>query len=308
MIYSFGLCAMGLITPAAILPSPGRPSVGDAYHLRPTGGAANVAVAARRGGAKAVHLCAQVGDDEFGKKIIDYLKKQNIDLDYFSQVSGATALCHSAVAQGGAVQHARTLGVAPGIRAATLEKYLQAGDHLVVDVQANPMESYALACAAHQIGAQIYILYDSAAAPPDEKTLHAASWVVMDGAGAAALAGEHLADDDALHAWAHEFSSRHELSLAIHHSPMLTDVFTYGSALRWYGLDADAIDYTGSMDAWLGVLVAALSVGLSPERAAARAAAAASLATLALGAQDAMVQNETLAQWLPDLPHPEKIG
>jgi sugar/nucleoside kinase (ribokinase family) len=113
--------------------------------------------------------------------------------------------------------------------------------------------------------------------------------------------------EEAMRDWAVDFVREYGTHLAIQLSPSETLVFSYEGAWRWKGLRTEALDYTGAEEAWLGTLVTALAAGLPEQRALARAAAASSLSTLALGAQDAMVQNQTLAEWLPDLPEPERL-
>jgi len=308
MIYSFGLLAMSLITPGAALPQPGRMLAGDAYHLRPAGGAVNIAVAARRAGAPVVTLCAVVGEDEFGQKLVSHLQTQKLNLEHVTVQKGATALMHYAVASGGAAQASLALGVSPGVRAEAIAEKVVSGDHVLVDVMANPRVSYALLEAAAAKGTDTYLYYTWGAPVPDEKVLSALTWLLTDKDGIETIADRTFDDEAALHEWASAFVLQHQISLAIQFSPIETLVFTYEGAYRWRGLKTEALDFTGAPEAWLGTLVTALAAGLPEQRALARAAAAASLSTLALGAQDAMVQNQTLAEWLPDLPDPERIG
>jgi ribokinase len=307
MIYCFGLLGMSLIMPGTRLPAPGQMLLGDAYHLRPSMGAGSIAVAARRAGAPAVALCAVMGEDEFGTKLLTHLQTQKLDLQYTTQIGGMTALMHSAVVRGGVVQHALSLGVAVGIRAETLSPVLTAGDHLVADALANPPQSYALLRAAREAGAAGYLFYTHGAPVPPDDALQGLKWLLTDLAGASALSGQSFEDDAALAEWASAFGLKHQLHVAVMKTPFEILTFTFQGGLRWQGLRAESLDHTGAAEAWLGTLVTALAANLPEQRALARAAAAASLATLALGAQDAMVQNQTLADWLPDLPQPERL-
>ena len=307
MIYSFGLLAMSLIVSGENLPRPGLMLVGDTYHLRPAGGAVNIAIAAKRAGAPAVALCAVVGQDEFGQKLVKHLQTQKLDLTHVITQQGATALMPYAVARGGQAQASLARGSAVALRAEPIAALTVAGDHVLVDVMANADESYALVKAAAAKGAATYLYYSHGAALPDDAVLGALSWLVTDSQGAEALAGQIFTEDNALVEWASAYGMKHQLHLVVQNSPAETLVFTFQGAWRWRGLKTEALDFTGAHEAWLGTLVTALAAGLPEQRALARAAAASSLSTLALGAQDAMVQNQTLAEWLPDLPEPERL-
>lgn len=294
--------------PGPSLPRPGKMLAGDAYHLRPAGGAVNIAVAARRAGAPAVALCAVVGQDEFGQKLLSHLQTQKLNLENVVQQQGATALMHAAVARGGMTQASLALGVATALRPEPIAALLESADHVLADVMANPRASYALLESADAVGAETYLYFTHGAPRPEAKTLNALSWLFTDPAGAEILADKHFENEGDMIEWASAFGLQHQLHMAIQISPIETLVFTFTGAFRWRGLKTEALDFTGAHEAWLGTLVTALAAGLPEQRALARAAAASSLSTLALGAQDAMVQNQTLAEWLPDLPDPERIG
>ncbi|HCM84014.1 MAG TPA: carbohydrate kinase family protein [Alphaproteobacteria bacterium] len=308
MIYCFGLLSMSLIMTGNQLPQPGKMLVGDTYHLRPAGGAVNAAVAARRAGANEVALCAVVGNDEFGTKLISHLQTQKLNLENVTTQTGATALTHYAVQKGGAMQASLATGMAAAIRAENIIPKLKSDDHVMVDVMANAEQSYALLRAARQAEATGYLYFTSGAELPDDATLLSAAWLITNRAGAEALAKKPFHSHEEFKEWAAEYGLRHHLYLAIMDSPAEIFVFTFQGGYLWRGLKVDAIDITGAHEAWLGTLMTALQAGLPEQRALARAAAASSLATLALGAQDAMVQNQTLAEWLPDLPEPERIS
>lgn len=294
--------------PGSRLPAPGKLMSSDAYHLRPAGGAVNVAIAAKRAGANDVALCAAVGEDEFGLRLLAHLQTQKLNLDKVSKQQGATALMHYAVQKGGEAQSALATGIAASLRADILAGALQAGDHIMVDTLANAAESYALINVAKQKSAVPYLLFNAGADLPDAGTLEALSWLVTDWTGAEALADKTFSDVAVLTEWAAEYGLRHQLHLAVLAPQLQTYVYTFQGAFAWQGLKVEPVDFTGAQEAWLGTLITALAAGLPEQRAMARAQAAASLATLALGAQDAMVQNQTLAEWLPDLPQPERIS
>jgi sugar/nucleoside kinase (ribokinase family) len=178
----------------------------------------------------------------------------------------------------------------------------------LVDVIANHRASYLMVEQAAAKGAKTYMYYTHGFPAPTREVLAALDWLLTDPVGLQDFT--HSQDEmaeDAMVTWASDFVREHGTNLALQISPSETLVFTYEGAWRWRGLRAEALDYEGAAEAWLGTLVTALAAGLPENRALARAAAASSLSTLALGAQDAMVQNQTLAEWLPDLPEPERL-
>lgn len=295
--------------PGTALPRTGRMLYGDAYHLRPAGGAANIAVAAKRAGAKEVILSASLGQDEFGQKLRAHLETQKINMDYVVTHSGPTALMHTAVIQGGHYQAAVALGTATALRPDNILELLGPDDHLCVDVIANHRASYGLIEQAAAKGAKTYMYYTHGFPAPSPEVLKAVDWIVTDAIGVEDMIPSGMAEDtEGLIQWASDFSRHNGLNMAIQMSPAETLVFTFEGAWRWRGLKTESLDLTGAPESWLGTLVTALAAGLPEQRALARAAAASSLSTLALGAQDAMVQNQTLAEWLPDLPEPERLS
>jgi ribokinase len=72
-----GSINMDLVTSTGIIPKVGETVLGDSFHTIPGGKGANQAVAAARIGAD-VTLIGCVGDDAFGKTLIDHLKRQGI--------------------------------------------------------------------------------------------------------------------------------------------------------------------------------------------------------------------------------------
>ena len=300
---------MGIIMPGTGLPRPGRMLYGENYHLRPTGGAANLAVAAKRAGAKEVTLFAAVGQDEFGQKLRAHLETQKINMDYVITHNGPTALVHSAVIQGGYFQSAVALGVATNLKTEPLVSMVAAGDHVMADVVANHRASYAVLDQIASKGAKTFVYYEHGWPPPPPEILKTLQWMVTDPVGVQdVLKTNTEITEEVIRDWAPGFVEEFGLNLAVQMSPSETLVFTKHGNWRWKGLRTEPLDYSGAPEAWLGTLVTALSMGLPEQRALARATAASSLATLALGPQDAMVQTQTLAEWLPDLPEPEQLS
>ena len=207
---------MGLIMPGTGLPRPGRMLYGEGYHLRPAGGAANIAVAARRAGAKEVMLCAAVGNDEFGQKLRTHLETQKVNMDYVITHQGMTALLHTAVIQGGYFQAAAALGVATAVRPDPIAALIEPGDHVMADVIANHRASYAMIEQAAAKGAKTYLYYTHGFPSPSPEVLHALNWIVTDPIGLMDLT--HRQDEmpeDELLVWGSDFVREYGTNLAV---------------------------------------------------------------------------------------------
>ena len=97
------------------LPQPRHSPITDTYHLRPGGKAANQSVAAARAGAP-VKLFGRIGTDEFGKKLLENLRHNQVDVTGVDSGPQPTAMVHIAVATGGQYQRAIAGGAGLGVR------------------------------------------------------------------------------------------------------------------------------------------------------------------------------------------------
>lgn len=83
-----------LISTTDHLPAPGETVLGSSFFTCPGGKGANQAIAAARMGQDTTFL-AKVGDDSFGSEAIQFLKRQNINVDLIQQEPG----CETGTAQ-----------------------------------------------------------------------------------------------------------------------------------------------------------------------------------------------------------------
>lgn len=81
---------MDLVTSANRIPKVGETVLGDSFHTVPGGKGANQAVAAARLGAD-VTMIGCVGDDAFGRVLIDHLKNQGINTDKVELTSNTSS-------------------------------------------------------------------------------------------------------------------------------------------------------------------------------------------------------------------------
>lgn len=83
-----GSINMDLVVRAPSIPRPGQTVIGDELRTIPGGKGANQAVAAARLGAECSFIGA-VGDDPFGRRMIDELSGARVDTQYVRQVTSA---------------------------------------------------------------------------------------------------------------------------------------------------------------------------------------------------------------------------
>ncbi|NOU94722.1 ribokinase [Paenibacillus sp. LMG 31456] len=85
-----GSINMDLVTIASPLPNIGETVFGDQFQMNPGGKGANQAVASARLGAH-VQLIGCVGNDRFGKDILEHLQKEGVDVSNVEPVTEVTA-------------------------------------------------------------------------------------------------------------------------------------------------------------------------------------------------------------------------
>jgi ribokinase len=95
-----GSSSIDLVVKALKRPEKGETILGESFKTVPGGKGANQAVAASRLGAE-VYMVGCVGDDEFGKMILDNFKKNGVHTEYVEPVTHAeTGTAHITLAEG----------------------------------------------------------------------------------------------------------------------------------------------------------------------------------------------------------------
>lgn len=86
-IYIFGSLNMDLVVNTRKMPSRGETVVGESFFANPGGKGANQAVAASKLGGR-VHMAGAVGDDAFGKQMLEELQGYGVDISCVRTVAG----------------------------------------------------------------------------------------------------------------------------------------------------------------------------------------------------------------------------
>lgn len=127
-IVVIGSINMDLVARAQRLPKPGETLLGEELLKLPGGKGANQAVAAARLGAE-VHMVGRVGDDEFGRELIESLQRDGVGIDFVSRTHGVATGCASILV--GSRGGENCIVVSPGANARVTPADVDAAETLI---------------------------------------------------------------------------------------------------------------------------------------------------------------------------------
>jgi len=273
------------------LPPPGATVLGSAATFTPGGKGANQAVAAARLGAQA-RMAGCVGDDDFGRRLLDALRKEGVDVEKVRVASGVpTGLAMISVDRAGE----NLITVAPGANHEVAEPDVTAAvsgprDVLVISAEI-PVPAIRLALARAR-GTRCVLNLAPASAEAVAIVADGVDWLVVNESEAGAILGQPvdgLADARPAAAGLVAAGARHAVVTAGAH----------GVAIAGRGTDLDevfsfpafrvkAVDTVGAGDTFVGALAVALAAGVPAPEAVRAAAAAGATAATRPGAQVGM--------------------
>ena len=277
MILVFGSINVDLICPVPDLPQPGETVLGGDYALLPGGKGTNQALAARRAGSEVV-LAGAIGRDAFASIALSLLRGDGVDTRLVRELDLPTGC--AAIMVSGAGENA--IAVSPGANSQVRsiwvpDELLGAGSIAVTQMEVLAGETAALIRRARRRGARC-LLNLAPALPLDPELLPEIDLLVANELEAAAL-GEDPAG----------LARRLGSGLVVTRGAAGALAFLAdGGHLEIPALPIEPVDTTGAGDTFVGVLAAALDLGLTLGDALLRASAAAGLACMARGAQSAM--------------------
>jgi ribokinase len=291
MILVFGSINVDLVVPVAALPRPGETVLGGDYALLPGGKGANQALAACRAGA-AVALAGAVGDDSFAPIALDPVRAVGVDTSLVQVVDRPTGVAAIMVSATGENLIAVASGANMRARATAIpDECLGPAALLVAQMEVPPAETAAAIRRVRAAGGRA-LLNLAPAQPLDPALLPRIDLLVVNQGEAAALAAPPAALARTLRQGL-VVTSGAEGAVAY-----LAD----GGTFVVPALPIRAIDTTGAGDTFVGVLAAALDLGLPLAVGLRRASAAAGLACLARGAQSAMPTAAAIDKAVTRLP------
>jgi ribokinase len=283
MIVVFGSINVDVLVPVPHLPVPGETVLGADYRIAPGGKGANQALAARRAGA-AVTMAGAVGNDAFAAIGLDLLRRDEVDLSLVATVERPTACAVIAVDPAGEnlIAVASSANLLP--RAAQVPDRLLGPDTvLVLQREVPDVENAALIHRARARGARI-ILSLAPAGPIAPARLEDIDVLIANVGEAATLGGD-----------APDIGRRLRQALVVTRGAEGATAFLAdGGEITVPALAIEPVDTTGAGDTFAGVLAAGIDDGLALDQSLRRASAAAALACLALGAQQAMPERAAI--------------
>lgn len=290
------------------MPKPGETVLCPKYQLVPGGKGANQGVAAAKAGAE-VKLFGNVGDDEFGRLVIDSLKEQEIDLTGVIVSKGSTTGCATIWVDDSGEN---MMAVASGANLEAKQKdvpdfLLSKGNILLLQMETPLEENWQIIRRAKKYGCRVVL---NLAPAKDIKIddIKNLDFLIVNQIEATTLA-LHLGFD---------VISPSVAARRISANFGITCIVTLGSqgALAcspegtWEvkAMEIDAVDTTVAGDAFVGVFTASIESGMELPLALRRASVASGLACLHVGAQVSLPSIEMIEVNMNKIPLPRQIA
>ncbi|MBA3812882.1 MAG: ribokinase [Alphaproteobacteria bacterium] len=306
MIVIFGSLNIDMVMQVEKMPRPGETVLCPSYQMVAGGKGANQAVAAARAGAS-VKLFGKVGNDEFGRTVLNTLRESNTDLTGVgvSQQSSTGCAAISVDAHG-----ENMITVASGANLEAEEKeipdfLLSNETTLLLQMETPVQENWNLIRRAKKFGAKIILnLAPAQDVPPD--ILKNLDILVMN-----QIEATHLA----LHL-RFEVISPLVVARRIAANFGITCIVTLGKqgaiacspegGWEVKAMDIEAVDTTAAGDAFVGVLAASIEKGLDLPSALRRASVASGLTCLTKGAQTSLPASHHIEENLQKVLTPRR--
>ncbi len=299
---------MDVLMVVSHLPQPRHSPITDTYHLRPGGKAANQAVAAARAGAP-VKLFGRIGSDEFGKKLLENLRHNQVDVAGVDMGPQPTAMVHIAVAPAGQYQRAIAGGAGLGVRSAAIADQALDPTTICLGQTEVPLEETGqLFQRVRAVGGYTILSADPQAKGINRGMLQYVSLLLVNEITSKQIAqqlgiSENLSPEDLVFELANHFHGECLLTLGDEGAVAAT----FGGIYRFGNLNVQIVDRYGASDALAGAIGAALYQSRPLTDAINRGLLASSLSCLALGAQDGMPLASTIDEWIGDMPKPVRL-
>jgi ribokinase len=277
MIVVFGSINVDVLVPVPRLPARGETVLGGDYRVAPGGKGANQALAARRAGAD-VFMAGAVGNDGFAAIGLDLLRRDGVDLSLVATADRPTGCATITVDPSGENQIAVASGANFLARAVQVPNRLLGPKTVLVMQREVPVEENAALIARARVRGACIVLNLAPAGSIDPARLEDIDFLIANEGEAATLGRDRAVAARRL---------RQALVVTLG-AKGVTAFLAGGGAISVPVLAVDPVDATGAGDTFVGVLAAGFDAGLTLEPALRRASAAAALACLALGAQEAM--------------------
>ncbi|WP_110928165.1 ribokinase [Bacillus massiliglaciei] len=280
-----GSSSIDLVVTASRRPEKGETIIGESFKTVPGGKGANQAVAAARLGAE-VYMVGCIGDDVFGKEILDNFRKNNVHTDYVEPVTGVeSGTAHITLAEGDnsiIVVQAANQYVTPDYIDKALNT-IQASDIVLIqqEIPEDTVEHVSEICKMYGVP---LLLNPAPARPIRKKVIENTAYLTPNELEASILfEGEDF----------HDALKRYPNKVFITEGKNGVRYFDGGQEVLVPGNPVTAVDTTGAGDTFNAAFAVALAEGKSMKESLRFANLAASLSVTKFGAQGGMpLRNE----------------
>jgi ribokinase len=294
-----GSANLDLIGLADRLPLPGETVMGHRFTTSPGGKGANQAVACARLGA-ATSIVGRVGDDAFGEQVRANLRRQGVDTARLTvDPETATGVALIAVdAQGN-----NSILVAPGANARLTAEEAVAALHqsppaaVLLQLEIPLTAVVAAARAGRALGARV-VLNPAPAQPLPDELLSLVDILTPNEGELAVLAGRSVAGTQARRSACRDLLAKGVGTVIVTLGAAGALLATPTSECQVPGFAVQPVDTTGAGDAFNGAICVALLEGRSLVVAVRFANATGALATMGVGAQQALPTRAAVADFL----------
>jgi ribokinase len=297
-IVVIGSCNTDMVIATARLPKPGETILGGNFKMFSGGKGANQAVAAARLGGN-VSFIANIGDDLFGKQLVEQYKKEGIDTRYiFSDVSLPTGVALITVDQNGENCIAIASGANAALHPGNIEKaidVIESADILLMQLEI-PMKTVEYAAKlAYKKGIKVILNPAPATALSNElfKFLYA---IIPNRIEAEMLSGIQIVDKLSAQKAANIIASRGVEKVIITLGDKGAFIRDGTNNYDVPGYKIKTVDTTAAGDTFCGAFSVAISQGKSILKAVEVANFAAGIAVSRPGAQNSIPYWHELSQ------------
>ncbi|MCL5986538.1 MAG: ribokinase [Actinobacteria bacterium] len=301
-----GSLNMDVILRTNKLPHKGETKIAKEWKIAGGGKGANQAIAMGRLGANVV-MVGKVGNDEFGRKLIEDLETSNVNTDgILMDEHEKTGMAYITIDDTGE----NTIVVAPGANSKLSIKDIEEREAILLDsdILVLQMEipegtnSYVIDL-AKKVGKQVVLNFAPAVELNDE-TLGKVDFLILNETEAAYLAGVNRTGEQCI-----ETIDR---TVELIRKKFLGDILITlgnngciwadkkGNISRFIAFPVEAVDSTGSGDAFVGGFVYGLLMGKSMSDSIRLANAAGALAVTKIGAQSSLPYLDEVCKFLAD--------
>lgn len=299
-----GSLNMDLVIRSTRIPRPGETILGGDFHSVPGGKGANQAVGAARLRAE-VWMVGRVGDDAFGRELLENLAADGIDHTFVLRDRGsATGVALIVVDDAGQNTIVVASGANMNLSPSDVDDAaptISTADALLLQLE-SPLETVIHAAQLARSHGVTVILNPAPARPLPEELLALVDVLVPNESETALLTGMPVGNED----------EAAKASAALRKAGVGTVILTLGergalvaqeSGIRVYPAFAvEPVDTTAAGDAFLAGLSVALAEGRRLDEAVQWANAAGALATTRLGAQTSLPTRRAVEQLLAGFP------